>query len=130
VKSPIGVDSTMKKQYQTFGPWEVVYRDDENFMSMTCIAPKGSMGSTSNICRLNDDHNKEKVIAITFHQSQPFVGVDDLYRDEMIDIAEANSKLIAAAPELLEALIEVVKISDRKHDAWDKAKAAILKATS
>lgn len=42
---------------------------------------------------------------------------------------EANAKIIAAAPELLEALIEVVRISDRKHDAWDKAKAAIKKAT-
>jgi hypothetical protein len=44
--------------------------------------------------------------------------------------AEANAKLIAAAPDLLEALIEVVRISDRKHDAWDKAKAAIKKATT
>jgi hypothetical protein len=42
---------------------------------------------------------------------------------------EANAKLIAAAPDLLEALIEVVRISDRKHDAWDKAKEAIKKAT-
>lgn len=40
----------------------------------------------------------------------------------------ANANLIAAAPELLEALQEVVRISDRKHDAWDKAKAAINKA--
>lgn len=36
--------------------------------------------------------------------------------------------LIAAAPDLLEALEEVVAISDRKHDAWDKAKQAIAKA--
>ena len=43
---------------------------------------------------------------------------------------EEEAKLIAAAPDLLEALIEVVRISDRKHDAWDKAKAAILKATN
>lgn len=42
---------------------------------------------------------------------------------------EATAKLIAAAPELLEALQEVVKISDRNHDAWNKAKAAIKKAT-
>lgn len=42
---------------------------------------------------------------------------------------EANAKLIAAAPELLEALIEVIRISDRKHDVWDKAKQAIKKAT-
>lgn len=41
----------------------------------------------------------------------------------------ANAKLIAAAPDLLEALIEVVRISDRNHEAWYKAKAAINKAT-
>jgi hypothetical protein len=40
----------------------------------------------------------------------------------------ANAHLIAAAPELLEALEAVVAISDRKHDAWDAAKAAIAKA--
>jgi len=43
-----------------------------------------------------------------------------------IDIA--NARLIAAAPELLEALKAVVAISDRKHDAWDAAEAAIAKA--
>ena len=40
----------------------------------------------------------------------------------------ANAMLIAAAPDLLEALQEVVAISNRKHDAWDKAHAAIAKA--
>lgn len=39
-----------------------------------------------------------------------------------------NASLIAAAPELLAALNEVVRISDRKHDAWDAARAAIAKA--
>ena len=39
-----------------------------------------------------------------------------------------DARLIASAPELLEALREVVALSDRKHDAWDKAKAAIAKA--
>lgn len=42
--------------------------------------------------------------------------------------AKANAHLIAAAPELLAALKEVVAISDRKHDAWDMARAAIAKA--
>jgi hemoglobin-like flavoprotein len=60
---------------------------------------------------------------------------------------EANASLIAEAgtitnstgltpkqlaeqrEELLSALKEVIRISDRKHDAWDKAKAAISKAT-
>ena len=41
----------------------------------------------------------------------------------------ANAKLIAAAPELLEALIEVVRISYRDHIAWNKAKEVIKKAT-
>jgi hypothetical protein len=40
----------------------------------------------------------------------------------------ANAKLIAAAPDLLTALKAVVAISDRKHDAWDAAHAAIAKA--
>ena len=39
-----------------------------------------------------------------------------------------NAHLIAAAPELYETLEEVIRISDRKHDAWDKAKAALAKA--
>ena len=41
---------------------------------------------------------------------------------------EADARLIAASPDLLAALQEVVAISDRKHDAWDKARAAIAKA--
>ena len=43
---------------------------------------------------------------------------------------EANARLIAAAPDLLSSLIEVVAIADRKTDAFDRARAAILKATS
>jgi hypothetical protein len=38
------------------------------------------------------------------------------------------SGLMDAAPDLLKALQEVVAISDRKHDAWDRAHAAIAKA--
>lgn len=34
----------------------------------------------------------------------------------------------SSARELLEALKEVVAISDRKHNAWDRAKQAIAKA--
>lgn len=30
--------------------------------------------------------------------------------------------------ELMDALEEVLRISDRKHDAWDKAKAALARA--
>jgi hypothetical protein len=45
---------------------------------------------------------------------------------------EANASLIAAAPELLEALQEVVAFCERnglQSDAYDTARAAIAKAT-
>ena len=41
---------------------------------------------------------------------------------------EADARLISAAPDLLVALQRVIAISDRDHDAWDAAKAAITKA--
>lgn len=40
----------------------------------------------------------------------------------------ADARLIAAAPDLLAALEEVVSLSDRDHAAWDRARAAIAKA--
>ena len=56
-----------------------------------------------------------------------YCNICDKVRGGSPEQAEANARLIAAAPELLEALREVVALSDRKHDAWDKAKAAIAK---
>lgn len=41
---------------------------------------------------------------------------------------KANFQLLAAAPELLEALQAVVRIADRKTDEFDMARAAINKA--
>ena len=41
----------------------------------------------------------------------------------------AAPQAAAINADLLAALIEVVRISDRKHDAWDAAHAAIAKAT-
>ena len=43
-------------------------------------------------------------------------------------IRKPDAHLIAAAPDLLEALKAVIALSDRKHDAWDAAHAAIAKA--
>ena len=44
------------------------------------------------------------------------------------EIDEANARLIAAAPELLEALERVVAIADRDTVEFNAAKAAIAKA--
>ena len=41
----------------------------------------------------------------------------------------ANARLIAAAPELLEALQGVLRVADRKTDEFDAARAAIDRAT-
>lgn len=43
--------------------------------------------------------------------------------------ARANAMLMSAAPDLLEALKQIIEITDRDHIAWSKAKAAIAKAT-
>jgi hypothetical protein len=43
--------------------------------------------------------------------------------------AEANAQLIAAAPELLEALRGVLRVADRATVEFDAARAAIAKAT-
>lgn len=42
---------------------------------------------------------------------------------------EANAKLIAAAPELLEACIEALRFVDVEEPAYDKLRSAIKKAT-
>lgn len=46
-----------------------------------------------------------------------------------LDESEANARLIAAAPELPEALKAVVSVADRATDEFDRARAAIAKAT-
>lgn len=40
----------------------------------------------------------------------------------------ANARLMAASPDLLEALQGIIEITDRDHAVWHKAKAAIVKA--
>ncbi len=44
------------------------------------------------------------------------------------EIEKFNANLIAAAPDLLEALQGVIKVADRDTDEFNKAKAAIAKA--
>lgn len=46
-----------------------------------------------------------------------------------LERTEANARLISAAPELLEALKAVLSVADRKTVEFDKARAAIAKAT-
>lgn len=45
-----------------------------------------------------------------------------------IDVSGHNAHLIAAAPDLLAALIAVVRVADRATDEFDMARSAIAKA--
>lgn len=82
--------------------WEVVRRDDEMHMSMSVIAPKGLMGSLDSTELLSEDPNRDKIVAIVFHQCYPFVNNSKSLKFEDKNEIE---RLIAAAPEMLDLLI-------------------------
>lgn len=50
------------------------------------------------------------------------------YHTEDVEYQSADARLIAAAPDLLEALEAVVRVADRATDEFDMARAAIAKA--
>ena len=51
-----------------------------------------------------------------------------LFHDDADGETRANARLLAAAPDLLEALIGVVKVADRATVEFNAARAAIAKA--
>lgn len=63
---------------------------------------------------------KDRGFAIDFNEDQEQI-VDFVYE-------EADAHLIAAAPDLLEALEAVVRVADRATVEFDMARAAIAKA--
>jgi hypothetical protein len=83
---------------------------------------KGTQGKWE----LDQDGNSAFFINSTERKEFVSVWIED---DESEEEANANAKLIAAAPELLEALIEVVRISDRNNIAWNRSIEVIKKAT-
>lgn len=92
----------MSEQKHTSGPWDVF----------------GAQDSSS-----------DKWRALTVSQaSMPFMRVCFMPSDGTETIM-ANARLIAAAPELLEALKGVVRVADRQTDEFDAARVAIAKAT-
>jgi hypothetical protein len=58
----------------------------------------------------------------------PDHGDDGGVRGRTEEEALANAHLIAAAPDLLEALESMLAITDRDHVVWDEAREAIAKA--
>jgi hypothetical protein len=76
---------------------------------------QGYTDAYTNIVRCNNGKGHETLYIASTPQSS-------------LPEARANAKLMAAAPDLLEALRDVIAISDRDHIAWTKAKSAIEKA--
>lgn len=71
-------------------------------------------------------NSSESLHEIAYLQSTPSsIGK---YEQTSLDKTIANAHLIAAAPELLEALQAVVRVADRQTDEFDMARAAIEKA--
>ena len=99
----------------TKGKWEID--------NLSVIDDKGfEVAEISNPMRINPNWGELGLSHWSGNEGVGYVNISD-------EEAEANAKLIAAAPELLEALIEVVRISDRNHIAWNRAKEVIKKAT-
>lgn len=48
-------------------------------------------------------------------------------RDMVYECVDTLREALPALLECVEATREVLRISDRKHDAWDRAKAALAK---
>lgn len=68
----------------------------------------------TNIIRCNNGKHETLFIGYTGQSSSPET--------------RANARLMAASPDLLEALQDIIAITDRDHVAWHEAKAAIAKA--
>ena len=90
----------------TPGPWFVRYCDDAASMCMTTVGSKD--WGPANTTKFGDE---EDTVAIIYHQCFPLVGDDP-------DVAEANARLIAAAPAMLE-ILETLEFSiESKNTAF------------
>jgi len=79
---------------------------------------KGTKGPWENVGGWVDSAGKDSKIICA-------IGSVSMQSEE---IQDANANLIAAAPDLLEALIAVVRVADRATDEFDMARTAIAKA--
>lgn len=66
--------------------------------------------------------DEARLLAVAWHENATnWIGDKHKLASDIMNYARRANK------ELVEALEEVVRISDRKHDAWDKAKAVLKK---
>lgn len=97
----------------TPGPWRVEDRRNAALKNIRIVAGDHKVGEVSDV------HQRD-------YQGS-FRG-DHEAADALDAVGLANARLIAAAPELLEALKGVVRVADRATNEFDAARTAIAKA--
>lgn len=107
--------SKCKFQYGIKGLIQLVEIKDEFLFTKGNWYLQTSADAYTNIIRCNNGQGFDTIYIASTQQNS------DLE-------TQANAQLMAAAPDLLKSLIEIIKISDRKHAAWEEAKKAIAKA--
>ncbi|MFU3925858.1 hypothetical protein ACM7G2_28670 [Pseudomonas aeruginosa] len=90
----------MSKQSHTPGPWE-----------FSAGADYGDEGNYADVTALNGDVIIARV-------------------NNLIPASAANGELLAAAPNLLDALVALVECEQTTPELWEAARAAIAKATA
>ncbi|MFU7027196.1 hypothetical protein ACM751_16295 [Pseudomonas aeruginosa] len=103
----------MSNNAYTPGPWAAV--ED------TCGSP---------VIVTYRDHQDPAKWVPTNYSASISVGVGDHTESRTHGNEWANAKLIAAAPELLEALVALVECEQTTPELWEAARAAIAKATA
>lgn len=112
----------LKVMRHTPGPWEAKYSPGAGLGVWANLRPALGEKYSANFPLAGNESLPVPKVQIAYETWVQFPS------GEWDAMQKANIRLMAAAPDLLEALQEVVAISDRKHDAWDKAKVAIAKA--
>ena len=104
-------------------------RWDCKLFPIICSSPPNSEGGmmkhTKGPWKINIDTGEYGV----YHLYSPDIGGDEVFEREEID--EANARLIAAAPELLDALRDLLYAATlpmkERREGWDSARALIKK---
>lgn len=112
----------------TQGPWVAIFPDSRQKHEGTDITMYEVMSEKTRKQLREDgfdhyDRHNEDVANVSIVSNH-------FWRDMSDDEAKANARLIAAAPEMLDALLDIVRRNEIQN--WfnvDKARAAIAKAT-
>ena len=83
---------------------------------------KKEMQTDYHLIRMSEIDNEARILAVAWHENATgWIGDKHKLASDIMNYARRKNK------ELIEVLEEIIAISDRKHDAWDRAKTIINK---